>query len=135
MSDEIEITSQELQKILFTANECLTSGKVNKTTADRITDSARVVITAMRSLQESELGRKSAKSRWPSVSCVKRRKSSPAFEAVRQNARPRGGSLDHAAVNQPRIIPSAPPGRGSCFPQRRVRDRHSGSKSLVEGAD
>jgi hypothetical protein len=46
--DEIEITSQELQKILLAALECLSSGKINKTTADRITDSAKLAISAMR---------------------------------------------------------------------------------------
>ena len=55
MSDEIEITSQELQKILRTALECLSSGKINKATADRITDRANFVVNAMRATQESEL--------------------------------------------------------------------------------
>jgi hypothetical protein len=61
MSDEIEITSQELQKILLTALECLTAGKINKATADRITDSAKLVIGAMRSRQESEPGQERRK--------------------------------------------------------------------------
>jgi hypothetical protein len=61
MSDEIEITSQELQKILRTALECLTSGKINKATADRITDTAKLVISAMRSRQESEPGQERRK--------------------------------------------------------------------------
>jgi hypothetical protein len=56
MSDEIEITSQELQKILLTALECLTSGKINKAAAGRITDTAKLVISAMQSRHESEPG-------------------------------------------------------------------------------
>jgi len=54
MSDEIEITSQELQKILLTALECLNNGTINKATADRITDRANFVVSAMRATQEAE---------------------------------------------------------------------------------
>ena len=54
MSDEIEITSQELRRILLTALECLSSGKINKATAERITDRANFVVNAMRSTQENE---------------------------------------------------------------------------------
>ena len=54
MSDEI--ASQELQKILRTALECLSSGKINKATADRITDRANFVVNAMRATQEREAG-------------------------------------------------------------------------------
>jgi hypothetical protein len=56
MSDEIEITSQELQKILLTALECLNIGTINKATADRITDRANFVVNAMRATREHEAG-------------------------------------------------------------------------------
>jgi hypothetical protein len=61
MSDEIEITSQELQKILRTALECLSSGKINKATADRITDRANLVISDMRTAQEPGLSQETRK--------------------------------------------------------------------------
>jgi hypothetical protein len=57
MSDEIEITSQELRRILLTALECLSSGKINKATAERITDRANFVVNAMRLTQENEAAR------------------------------------------------------------------------------
>ena len=56
MGDEIEITSQELQKILLTALECLNIGTINKATADRITDRANFVVNAMRATREHEAG-------------------------------------------------------------------------------
>jgi hypothetical protein len=54
MSNEIEIPSQELRRILLSALECLKSGKINKATADRITDRANFVVNAMRSTQDNE---------------------------------------------------------------------------------
>jgi hypothetical protein len=54
MSDEIEITSQETQRILLAALDCLNTGKINITRAKRITDTANFVISAMRSRPERE---------------------------------------------------------------------------------
>jgi hypothetical protein len=45
----------------LTALECLTSGKINKATADQITDTAKLVIGTMRSRQESEPGQERRK--------------------------------------------------------------------------
>ena len=54
MSDEIEITPQEIQRILLAAIDCLNSGKINNTKANRITDTANFAIRAMRSTPEHE---------------------------------------------------------------------------------
>ena len=47
MSDEIEITPQEIQRILLAALDCLNSGKINNARAKRITDTANFAISAM----------------------------------------------------------------------------------------
>ena len=44
MSDEIEITPQEIQRILLAAIDRLNSGKINNTRANRITDTANFAI-------------------------------------------------------------------------------------------
>ena len=54
VSDEIEITPQEIQRILLAALDCLNSGKINNTRAKRITDTANLAISAMRSSPEHE---------------------------------------------------------------------------------
>jgi len=54
MSDEIEITPQEIQRILLAAIDCLNSGKINNTRANRITDTANFAIRAMRAPPEHE---------------------------------------------------------------------------------
>ena len=53
MSDEIEITPQEIQRILLAALDCLNSGKINNARAKRITDTANFAISAMRSPSEA----------------------------------------------------------------------------------
>jgi hypothetical protein len=49
-----EITAQELQKILLMALECLNSGKINKATADWISDAANFALSAIRSAPKHE---------------------------------------------------------------------------------
>jgi hypothetical protein len=94
MSDE---TSQELQKILLTALDCLTNEKVNKTTTHRI-------------------GKESAKSRWPSVRCVRLWKSSDGFRS-RLTKRDTGSARRSItrAVNQPRIFRARLPAKEHVF--------------------
>jgi hypothetical protein len=47
-------TAQELRKILLMALECLNSGKINKATADRISDAANFAVSAIRSAPKHE---------------------------------------------------------------------------------